>query len=259
MNKLKKGKTLLKKNEVPKNFIYIKSGVVSDSKTTYSSDSFIGFVPFLLQIPIISSYKVVENIEYEVYNKVSDVPEETMKFLLKEVSKNYISLAYYGLTKKFPNPEEIFLYKSGKNEKEYTVEDDEDVIDFIDNFDFLMNVEEVEVPKDFNEFEKLLKQYLQEFAVMKFVNLLKAALNEFEEDQWESLLLELFDRVIVMEDRALMLYIVYIAAMKFKDIEIINKFLKKNWEVLRFHGKNNWLDYAMSYMNNKIFLSEVNK
>ncbi|BBE30880.1 hypothetical protein OSSY52_10210 [Tepiditoga spiralis] len=259
MNKLKKGKTLLKKNEVPKKFIYIKSGIVSDSKTKYSSNNFIGFIPFLLQIPIISSYKVVEDIEYEEYEKISDISEENMNFLLKDISKNYISLAYYGLTKKFPNPEEVFLCKSGKTEKEYAVEDDEDVIDFIDNFDFLMNVEEVEVPKKFDEFESLLKQYLQEFSIMKFVNLLKSALNEFEEEQWEPMLLELFDRIITMEDRALMLYVVYIAAMKFNDVKIINKFLKKNWEVLRFHGKNNWLDYAMSYMNNKIFLSEANK
>jgi hypothetical protein len=79
------------------------------------------------------------------------------------------------------------------------------------------------------------------------------------EDTWEDFLDELIDLAITINDRALVLYLLYISGMKMQDYKKINDLIKKNWEFLRFNNNNIWIDYAMRFVNNQLLFEEVLK
>jgi hypothetical protein len=94
--------------------------------------------------------------------------------------------------------------------------------------------------------------------ISKFINYCKKGLYHYE-DTWEDFLDELIDLAITINDRALVLYLLYISGMKMQDYKKINDLIKKNWEFLRFNNNNIWIDYAMRFVNNQLLFEEVLK
>lgn len=128
---------------------------------------------------------------------------------------------------------------------------------FFQTFDFLMINDDVEIPENFEDFKEEVKNMMLEFNVSKYLVLIRKGFDRFHDENWKDFINEVFDQAVVINDRALALYSVYLMAMISDDIAEVNAIIRKNWEFLRFNGLNTWIDYAMRFLNNNLFIRTV--
>lgn len=266
MIQLKKGKYFIKEGEIPKKIFYIREGRLTDGNKEYLEGTFISIVSYILQLPIAKSLKSLSNIKIEEFDDFNDIDDSIIKNFIQEISKITNNLMYFPIEKSYADPNKIINYKlelfSNNNDEEYfDIEENDELKEFFDNFNFFFDKEEqIDLPESFEEYKKVLKNFILELNISKLINYFKKGLNKYEVEQSELEVFfdELIDIAITINDRALVLYLVYISAIKIENIDKINKYLKKNWEFLRFNGINNWVDYSMRYINNKM-ISEGDK
>lgn len=264
MNEFKKGKSLFKKDSEINSIAFVKEGEFYDSNKKYPENSFIGFGNYILNYPLNSKIKASQNSKVMFLDENTEIPEETKEKFMKEISKNLLSMLYFPDLKKFPLLKDVIEYKNQMQQMNQHTDDldDDEVKEFFDSFDFFMeaNEEKVEIDDDFDEFSKQLKKEIIEFNFSKFIVLIKKGVEKFQkEKEWEILLGELLSISINMNDRALSQYTIYISCFVLKDLKLINSFIKKNWEFLRFAESPSWIDQVMRCFNNKMFYFEVDK
>jgi hypothetical protein len=257
---IKKGKTIYKKDDIPEYFIYVKSGKVTDGSKEYIRGSFVNLVYYITKSPVKSNLKAIEKSECLFLDFEAEIPDETIDFLFKELSKIMLSFLYLPDLRKFPQLKEVLEFKkffNGEEEKNniVNIDIDEDVKEFFDSYDFFEESNEADIilPEEFEKFINDLKSNILEFNFSKFVLMIKKGVDFYKNENWDELLEDLMEIAIKINDRALSLYVVYISALVCDDLKVVNKYSKKNWEFLRFNGANNWIENAMRYLNNKVF------
>jgi hypothetical protein len=263
MLNVKKNDILIEKDEIPKKFFFIVDGEVENNKKIIKNGNFIALIPFLTQTKVSDRYKIRKNSKIMEFSDIDEINDEYMQDFLKYVSRYSNNILF-----KNSVGVKISINELIKN-KESFIKGDIDDLDFsnddelnelLKTFDYFTNEKESEItlPESFEEYKKKLKDSIIELNISKFINYCKKGLYHYD-DNWEDFLDELIDLAITINDRALVLYLLYISGMKMQDYKKINDLIKKNWEFLRFNNNNIWIDYAMRFVNNQILFEEVLK
>lgn len=263
MKEINKNEILIKKDEIPKKFYYILDGEIENNKKIIKKDNYIALIHYLLQTKVSENYKAKKNSKVIEFSEISEIPKEYLMDFLKYVSKYTNNIIFKNSIGKKISINELVKNKESfikGNADNLDFSNDEELDEFLNTFDYFMNENDLEItlPETFDEYKKELKDAIIELNVSKFINYCKKGLFNYEEN-WEELLDELIDLAITINDRALVLYLLYIAGMKMSNYKKINDLMKKNWEFLRFNNNNIWIDYAMRFVNNQLLFEEVLK
>ncbi|SDC00149.1 hypothetical protein [Geotoga petraea] len=263
MKEVKKNEILIKKDEIPKKFYYIVDGEVENNKKIYRKGNFIALIHCLIQTKVSDNYKIRKNAKLMEFSDINDIDKDYIDDFLKYVSKYTNNIIF-----KNSIGEKISINELVKNKESFIKGDtgdldfsnDEELNELLNTFDYFVNDKQLQItlPESFEEYKKELKDAIIELNISKFINYSKMGLYNYEEN-WDDFLDELIDIAITINDRALVLYLLYIAGMKMRDYKKINDLIKKNWEFLRFNNNNIWIDYAMRFVNNQLLFEEVLK
>lgn len=260
---IKKNDILIEKGEIPNKFYYIVEGEIDNTKKTIKEGNFFGVIQFFTQSEMSNKYKAKKNSKILEFASIEEIDEKVMLSFLKYISSYSNNIIFKNiLKKKFPintliDNKENFI-KGDTLDLDFS--NDEELNELLNTFDYFMNDKESEInlPQSFDDYKKELKDAVIELNISKFINYCKKGLYNYETD-WDELLEELIDLAITINDRALVLYLLYVSGLKIKDYVKINELIKKNWEFLRFNNNNIWIDYAMRFVNNELLFEEVLK
>ena len=263
MVELKKNEILIEKEEIPKKFYYIVEGEIEHNRKVLGKENFLALIHFITQTKVTERYKVKKNCKLIEFSDIDEIEEDILPDFLKYISRYSNNIIFKNtLNKKFSineliNNKESFI-KGDSLDLDFS--NDEDLNELLNTFDYFMNEKESEIslPENFDDYKKELKDSIIELNISKFINYCKKGLYTYEEE-WDDFLDELIDLAITINDRALVLYLLYVAGMKINDYKKINDLIKKNWEFLRFNNNNIWIDYAMRFVNNQLLFEEVLK
>lgn len=263
MIELKKNEVLIEKDEIPKRFYYIVEGEIDHNGKVLVKDNFLALVHFITQTKVSERYKVKKNSKLLEFTNLEEIEEDILPSFLKYISRYSNNIIFKNTLKKRFSINELINNKESYikgDTLDLDFSNDEELNELLNTFDYFMNKKESEIdlPEKFEDYKKELKDSIIELNISKFINYCKKGLYTYE-DNWDEFLDELIDLAITINDRALVLYLLYVAGMKISDYKQINDLIKKNWEFLRFNNNNIWIDYAMRFVNNQLLFEEVLK